>query len=285
MDFNPHEADRMLDMGFQPALDFIVEKIPEQRQTLLFSATYPEAIQSIARRIMINPVMTKVESTHDNTTIQQHFYKVDDDTHRLTALRLLLSYFSPESTLVFCRTKIETQNLADSLVQNGVSAIALHGDLDQKNREETLVRFSNKSVSVLVAPDVAARGLDIDSLDAVINYHIAHDPEVHVHRIGRTGRAGSKGIACTLFNTSDRQKMTSFDASQGPNIKGERLPPMGFLKKPSLRPSKVTLQIGVRIVTEPNPTLLEITLLKTRHLLILRFPKNGRGNPIFNRCK
>ena len=238
------EADRMLDMGFQSVLDFIIEQIPKHRQTLLFSATYPEEIQSITKRIMINPVMTKVESIHDNTSIRQHFYRVEDDAHRLRALCVLLKHFEPESALVFCKTKIETQEIASELADFGFSALALHGDLGQRDRDETLGRFSNKSVSVLVATDVAARGLDIDALSAVINYRIAHDAEMHVHRIGRTGRAGSKGVAYTLFSERESQKLTFLNNNIDPNKMSKPLPSIKLIDKPIQKPTKVTLQIA-----------------------------------------
>ncbi|ELR66440.1 ATP-dependent 23S rRNA helicase DbpA [Photobacterium marinum] len=238
------EADRMLEMGFQDALDAIIDAAPKRRQTLLFSATYPAQIKSIAERIMFKPVMTKVESTHDNSSIQQHFYKVDSNDERLTALRLLLSHHRPESTVVFCNTKRETQEVADELEHYGFSAIALHGDLEQRDRDQTLVRFANKSASVLVATDVAARGLDIESLDAVVNYHMARDTEVHVHRIGRTGRAGSKGVACSFFSDKEHYKIALLEDYLDKTIEGEELPPMHLLDQPTHRPAMVTLQIG-----------------------------------------
>ncbi len=238
------EADRMLEMGFQESLDAIIEKIPAQRQTLLFSATYPDKIQSIARRIMNKPVMTQVVAGHDNASIEQHFYKVEDDRQRLTALRLLLLQFAPESTLVFCTTKRETQQVADGLVRDGFSALALHGDLEQRDRDQTLVRFTNKSVSVLVATDVAARGLDIDSLDAVINFHIARDAEVHTHRIGRTGRAGSKGIACSLYSDNESHRVALLDfANLDPILDSEELPPLNLLDRQAVQADMLTLQI------------------------------------------
>jgi len=238
------EADRMLDMGFQPAIDAIIDLIPKQRQTLLLSATFPDKIKKIANRIMIRPVMVKVESTHDSSTIEQHFYKVDSLEQRMTALRLLLLQNRPESTLVFCNTKIETQEVADDLIDHGFSALALNGDLEQRDRDQTMVRFANKSTSILVATDVAARGLDIDSLDAVINYHIAHDPEAHVHRIGRTGRAGSKGIACSLFSDKEELKMVMLADYLERKIEAEPLPPLSVLEAPAMKPPMSTLQIG-----------------------------------------
>ncbi|WP_199482573.1 ATP-dependent RNA helicase DbpA [Vibrio owensii] len=197
------EADRMLDMGFQDALDAIIEAAPKQRQTLLFSATFPEKIEQIAQRIMQSPEMIKVESTHDTSSIAQYFYNVEGSEARDEALANLLLTHQPESAVVFCNTKKEVQNVADELHHKGFSVIDLHGDLDQRERDQALVQFANKSVSILVATDVAARGLDVDNLDAVFNFELSRDPEVHVHRIGRTGRAGSKGLAFSFFGEKD----------------------------------------------------------------------------------
>jgi ATP-independent RNA helicase DbpA len=237
------EADRMLEMGFQSALDFIFDEAPTARQTLLFSATYPPQIESIARRIMKSPALVQVDSTHDSSTIGQHFYQVASNEERLTALQLLLLHHDPESAVVFCNTKRETQEVSDSLANAGFSVMALHGDLDQKARDQALVRFANKSVKVMVATDVAARGLDIDMLDAVFNYHVARDSEVHVHRIGRTGRAGSKGIACSLYTDKEAYKIALLEEYLDRVIESETLPPRSLLgQKPS--PAKmITLQI------------------------------------------
>ncbi len=238
------EADRMLDMGFQSSLDAITDCLPRERQTLLFSATYPDEIKSIAKRIMNRPVVVQVEATHSSSTIQQHLFKVDEGASRLTALRLLLQHYRPESTLVFCNTRKETQEVAESLHALGFSALALHGDLEQKERDRILVRFSNKSVSILVATDVAARGLDIDALDAVINYRVANDLEVHIHRVGRTGRAGSRGMACTLYSEKERYKIERLEAYLGHSIEVEALPPVNLRDKPAYQPAMATLQIG-----------------------------------------
>lgn len=236
------EADRMLDMGFQEVLDNIVDQIPVERQTLLFSATYPDQIEAIAQRIMQQPVMAQATSTHDSHSIEQHFFEVNDGK-RVEALRRLLAHYQPESTVVFCNTKHEVQELADELARYGYGALPLHGDLEQKDRDQTLVRFMNNSVSILVATDVASRGLDIDALDVVINYHIAHEIEVHVHRIGRTGRAGKKGVACTLFNDSERYRLQRLGELVGQVITVEPLPEKSLLDKPPFRPAMVTLQI------------------------------------------
>ncbi|MBL1259586.1 MAG: ATP-dependent RNA helicase DbpA [Thiotrichaceae bacterium] len=239
------EADRMLDMGFQPSLDVIIDGAPKQRQTLLFSATYPNEIKSIAKRIMNKPVVVQVDATHDNESIRQHLFKVDaGGGARFKALRLLLQQYRPGSTLVFCNTKKETLEVAESLDALGFSALALNGDLEQKDRDRILVRFSNKSVSILVATDVAARGLDIDALDAVINYNVANDLEVHIHRVGRTGRAGSSGIACTLFSENEQYKIERLEAYLKHSIDVEALPSLNLLDKPTYKPPMATLQIG-----------------------------------------
>ncbi len=236
------EADRMLEMGFQDTLEAIIEKTPDQRQTLLFSATFPKQIKKVANKIMQDPIMVKAPSLHDNSIIKQHFYTTSDP-YRLTALRLLLQHYRPDSTVVFCNMKRDAQQVADALIQNGFSALALHGDLEQRDRDKTLVRFANKSISVLVATDVAARGLDINAIDMVINYHIAHDPEVHLHRIGRTGRAGSTGIACSLYSDDEAHRVALLDGDIDPINDTEELPPLSLLDNPPVVPMMSTLLI------------------------------------------
>lgn len=237
------EADRMLDMGFQAALDNIIDKIPQQRQTLLFSATFAQQIQKIANRYLKTPAVSKVESNHESSTIAQHFYRVESDEERLTAIRLLLLTHQPESSVIFCNTKIATQNVANKLAAYGFGVVALHGDLEQRDRDQTLVRFANKSASVLVATDVAARGLDIEALDAVFNYDIAHDSEVHIHRIGRTGRAGSTGFAFSLFSDKDRYKVGLLEDYLERTIEGEELPGREVLERNVYLPKMTTIQI------------------------------------------
>ncbi len=237
------EADRMLEMGFQASVDAIVSQIPKQRQTLLFSATFPDQIKAISRRIMNKPVMVQVEATHDSSTISQHFYEVSDQQQCMTGLRLLLLQHNLESTLVFCNTKRETQEIADELVGYGFSVLALNGDLEQRDRDQTMVRFANRSTSILVATDVAARGLDIDALDAVINFQLPHEPETYVHRIGRTGRAGCKGLAFTLHNGND-YKLTMLGDYIKQKIISQALPSLRLLEKRPRKAAMVTLQIS-----------------------------------------
>ncbi len=237
------EADRMLDMGFQNSLDAICEQVPSPRQTLLFSATFPNQIEQISQRIMQSPMRIQVESQHDHASIAQHFYQVETPEQRLTALRLILLNARPESSVVFCNTKKDAQMVADALVQSGFSAQAIHGDLEQRERDQTLIQFANKSIAVLVATDVAARGLDIEALDAVVNYHLANDPEVHVHRIGRTGRAGSKGFAASLISDKESYKVAVLGEYLNQTINAEALPSLSLLKQTPLQAKMVTLQI------------------------------------------
>ncbi len=237
------EADRMLDMGFQDTLDAIVERVPTPRQTLLFSATYPDEIRQIADRVMTRPVMAQAPTSPDETSIEQHVYQVRDRDERLLALRLLLHHHQPVSALVFCNTKQGTVEVMQALRDEGVSALAMNGDLEQKQRDQMLVRFANQSVTVLVATDVAARGLDIDDLDLVINYEPANDHDVHVHRVGRTGRAGDHGIACTLFTNREEHKRVRLAEHLGIDLEVEPLPHREVLNAPLARPPMVTLQL------------------------------------------
>ncbi|NQZ81841.1 MAG: ATP-dependent RNA helicase DbpA [Colwellia sp.] len=239
------EADRMLEMGFQASLDNIVEQIPSKRQTLLFSATFPKQIQAIANKIMVEPEMVQAATTHDDSSITQLFYKVDDNDNaqRVLAIRLLLLKYQPKSSVIFCNTKREVQEVANSLINYGFSAVALHGDLEQRDRDQTLVQFANKSASIMVATDVAARGLDIETLDAVFNFHIARDSEIHVHRIGRTGRAGNKGTAFSLYSDKESYKIGLLEDYLNKSIESELLPSADVLETPVFVPEMTTLQI------------------------------------------
>lgn len=237
------EADRMLEMGFQEALDLIFSLAPNAKQTLLFSATFPPQIEQLAEKFMLAPLKVTATEHHDNKSIRQHFYHVEDNNERLNATKRLLQAYQPQSCVIFCNTKAECQEVANQLSQAGYSALALHGDLEQKDRDQTLVRFANKSITILVATDVAARGLDIDNLDAVINYHIAYDPEIHLHRIGRTGRAGAKGIALSLISHKEAHKVMRLEEYLKQDIETETLPSSEVLSKPITQPKMVTLQI------------------------------------------
>ncbi|MES2129747.1 MAG: ATP-dependent RNA helicase DbpA [Pseudomonadota bacterium] len=246
------EADRMTDMGFFDEIAGIVSACPKRRQTLLFSATYPDDIRIATADFLADPVEVKVEAQHDNSKIEQRFYEVGFD-ERDAAVGRLLKHFQPASTLAFCNTKVHCRELAAELQDQGFSALALYGDLEQRERDEILILFANRSCSVLVATDVAARGLDIANLGAVINVDVSKDTEVHVHRIGRTGRAGESGLALSLCAPNEKKwvklieeyQNTRFDWHSIRELDGEDLPaqpaPMVTLvvmggKKDKLRP-------------------------------------------------
>ena len=208
------EADRMLDMGFTEAITEIIGKTPAQRQTLLFSATWPAAIRAISTSVQREPVTVTVDSEPADGAIEQRWFEVEPAL-KMDALAQLLRSYKPESALVFCNTRRDTQDVADELDRRGFSARALHGDMEQRDRDEVLVQFANRSCSVLVATDVAARGLDVRELAAVITWELPTDPDVHVHRIGRTGRAGQRGLALSLCTPRERARANAIEAQQG----------------------------------------------------------------------
>lgn len=237
------EADRMLDMGFHDDIMSIIEMTPRQRQTLLFSATYPDEIKEISHAIQIDPVDIRVESLHDNKQIEQIFYEIQKG-ERTKTLVALLQHYRPESSVVFCNRKQQCQELAEELWQQGFHAQALHGDLEQRERDQVLVQFANKSSSVLIATDVAARGLDIKDLEAVINFELSPDPEIHIHRIGRTGRAGNAGLALSLFMASEAKKVTAIEDFQNSPVRMDKTGSLKTREDFRLSPPMVTLRIS-----------------------------------------
>jgi ATP-independent RNA helicase DbpA len=207
------EADRMAGMGFFDEIKGIVAACPRQRQTLLFSATYPDDMKKASAAFLDRPAEISVGSGEDATRVEERFYEVAHERRNGAVMRLL-AHFRPESTLAFCNTRIHCRELAAELRAQGVSALALHGELEQRDRDELLVQFANRSCSVLVATDVAARGLDIRTVDAVINVDVAKDTEVHIHRIGRTGRGETIGLALSLCAPSERKWVKLIEAWQ-----------------------------------------------------------------------
>jgi ATP-independent RNA helicase DbpA len=191
------EADRMLEMGFRDDIDAIISHTPPARQTLLFSATWPQDIAKISQRVQRDPLSVETDVVSDLPAVEQTFYEAGS-REKLPALIGLLSDKQPSSCVVFCNTRRECDDIAAALEGQQISALALHGDLEQRDRDQVLIRFANGSCRVLVATDVAARGLDIKALAMVVNYQLSYDPEVHVHRIGRTARAGAEGLAISL---------------------------------------------------------------------------------------
>ncbi|WP_431266472.1 ATP-dependent RNA helicase DbpA [Roseateles chitinivorans] len=237
------EADRMLDMGFAEDIAQVIANCPKTRQTLLFSATYPDGVKSIATRFMRAPQEVTLKEKHAAGKIRQRFYEVKEN-ERLHAVGLLLNHFRPASTLAFCNTKQQCRDLVAVLQAEGLVALELHGDLDQRDRDQVLVQFANRSCSVLVATDVAARGLDIAQLEAVINVDITPDPEVHVHRVGRTGRADEEGWAFSLASLDEMGRVGRIDQMQGSVTPWHPLTELttGPGAEP-LHPPMVTLQI------------------------------------------
>ncbi len=237
------EGDRMLDMGFHEDIMRIIDHTPKQRQTLLFSATLADEIKHISQLIQNNPIDIQVESLHNNKKIRQTFYEVQKG-ERLETLIKVLQHYKPESSVIFCNRKQQCQELSDQLRQQGFHALALHGDLEQYDRDQVLVRFSNKSSSILIATDVAARGLDIKDLSAVINYELSTDPEVHIHRIGRTGRADKDGLAISLFAPSEIKKLNAIEAFTGNSVTIKNSATLKEKENFSLKPAMVTININ-----------------------------------------
>ncbi|MBC8316713.1 MAG: ATP-dependent RNA helicase DbpA [Desulfobulbaceae bacterium] len=202
------EADRMLDMGFIDQIDRIVAHVPQKRQTLLFSATYPEKIIDLSSTIQKNAINIEISGERANK-ITEYFYGVAHED-KLSLLIKIIAHHKPKNVLIFCNTKLQSQDVADHLFDAGIGTLAIHGDLEQYERTDVLVRFANNSCSVLVATDVAARGLDIKELEMVVNYDIPQDEATYIHRIGRTGRAGREGIAITLFNKNQAAVMEKY---------------------------------------------------------------------------
>jgi len=199
------EADRMLDMGFEEAIREIVGKTPPSRQSLLFSATFPDAIREIARNTLRDPAEVTIAGEVEQPEIDEHFFEIDL-ARKPAALAALLLQHQPESTVVFCNTRRDVDDVTEALGDDGIDALALHGDIDQRDRDEVLVRFANRSCRVLVASDVASRGLDIKDLAAVVNYELPHDIDSYRHRIGRTARAGKTGLALNLVTPREMHR-------------------------------------------------------------------------------
>jgi len=218
------EADRMLDMGFLEQVTHILGFTPDSRLTWLFSATYPPEIRSLSQRFQREPHTVTVESRHSTDSITQHFYSVEPSERSEAALALLLQQ-QPSSCLVFCNTRNDVRDLCDFLWKRGIPALALHGELEQRDRDETLLQFANGSCRVLVATDVAARGLDIKALPLVLAYELPNDPDNHTHRIGRTGRAGESGMALTLVASAEKPRLQRIESLAGCQYRISPLPP------------------------------------------------------------
>jgi ATP-independent RNA helicase DbpA len=236
------EADRMLDMGFHDDIVYVAKHCPSNRQTLLFSATYPEGIANLARRFLRTPKEVKLLEQHAGSKIRQRFYEIKHE-ERLQAVSTLLKYYRPVSTLAFCNTKEQCRNLVGELQSQGFHALTLNGDMEQRERDQVLIQFANRSCSILVATDVAARGLDIAQLEAVINVDMTPDPEIHIHRIGRTGRADQEGWALSLCSPGDKRRVDALAELMDTEPEWHGLGSLQSKDKTPLIPPMVTLQI------------------------------------------
>ncbi|MBO5162919.1 MAG: DEAD/DEAH box helicase [Ruminococcus sp.] len=199
------EADEMLNMGFREDIEAILADVPEERQTVLFSATMPPEILAITEKYQRDPIQVKIKSAQKTVELIDQYWFMVAMGRKTDALKLLLAAYSPESAMVFCNTKKTVDELSEELIKSGIRAAGLHGDMKQAQRTQVMNSFKAKTTAVLVATDVAARGIDVSGIDAVFNYDLPQDNEYYIHRIGRTGRAGMKGTAYTLI-TSRRQQ-------------------------------------------------------------------------------
>jgi ATP-dependent RNA helicase DeaD len=225
------EADEMLNMGFIEDVEKILAETPAERQTALFSATMPPRIRSLANRFMRDPQHVNIKrETLTLASTEQRYYLVHE-TDKTNALTRLFETEPVRSALIFARTRVETSSLANELVVRGIPAESIHGDMDQRAREAVLGRFRSNQLKVLVATDVAARGLDIEDISHVFNYHLPDDAEVYIHRIGRTGRAGKSGVAITLISPREKRRLREVEALTKQPIKKMELPTIGDIHR------------------------------------------------------
>ena len=253
------EADRMLDMGFLEEVEKIAAQCPSQRQTLLFSATFPDKIATLAKKILRDPKQVSVESEHSDAHIEQRFIQVDE-RDKPELLSKVLRATQAQTAIVFANMKQDCADLAEYLCEQGASALALHGDLEQRERDSVLTRFIQGSCRILVATDVAARGLDVDDVALVVNVDLPRDDEVYVHRIGRTGRAGSSGKAYSFYTPKQQYKLE--------RLADERQQELEFLDAKSfkvqgdfLRPEWISIEVsgGKRDKVRPGDLLGALT--------------------------
>lgn len=259
------EADRMLDMGFEDEMKIVLRELSQSetarnRQTLLFSATYPEKVQELTNKYQRNATFIKVEAQIESVSIEQCAYRVMDE-HRSQAVAALLTHYQKASNIVFCRTKLETKALIDDLLDAGFAVAGLHGDLEQPERSQVLARFASKTLTVLVATDVAARGLDIQGVDLVINHRVSEDVDTHTHRIGRTGRAGETGLAVTIIDAKEEDKLDEIAAKTDATIKKHNIQTVRFHANRIIEPEFVCIGVdgGKRDKLRPGDLLGALT--------------------------
>jgi len=292
------EADRMLDMGFSEDIESIISRLPRKRQTLLFSATYPDAISQISDRIQERPIRVDVTDIETPVEIEQFWIGAKRDS-RLESLLRAVEYWAGTLNIIFCNTKIDCADITEYLLSQGILALAMHGDLEQIQRTETLILFSNQSATILVATDVAARGLDIGKVDVVFNYELPKQPEVYIHRIGRTGRAGSKGQAISLVAEREGRrldaiqdhfpshKIEAFDLDTVAERARDLVPPMSTIeinggRRHKLRPGDFlgAITAGKEI---PGSAVGKIDVLENRSYVAVHKAHQSKVVEILNR--
>lgn len=218
------EADEMLTMGFKEDLDFILSQTPPERQTLLFSATMQSEIRRIADKYMRNPEEVLIGKKNQGATNIEHFYYMVNAKDRYEALKRIVDLHPDIYGMVFCRTRQETKDIADSLIQDGYNADALHGDLSQAQREHVMKRFRQRNLQLLVATDVAARGIDVNDITHILNYNLPDENEIYLHRSGRTGRAGKKGVSISIIHSREKHKIRAIEKSINKTIQYNEVP-------------------------------------------------------------
>ncbi|MCL1997685.1 MAG: DEAD/DEAH box helicase [Turicibacter sp.] len=229
------EADEMLDMGFRDDIEFILEKVPEDRQTLLFSATMPKSILELTHKYQTDPKhITVIRNTLTVPSIEQFYYEVRESV-KLEALCRLIDAESPTLSLVFCNTKKRVDEITEALQGRGYFAEGLHGDLKQMQRDLVMRKFRNRTLEILVATDVAARGIDVDDIDIVFNYDLPQDEEYYIHRIGRTGRAGRTGVALTFVAGREIYKLREIMHYTKAKIKRGKMPTLHDIEEVKTR--------------------------------------------------
>jgi superfamily II DNA/RNA helicase len=236
------EADRMLDMGFHDDIMKIISYIPEKRQNLLFSATMPPKMRELARKVLHKPEEINIAISRPPDKILQVAFVVYE-TQKIPLVEYVLKAKSLKSVLIFCSTKISTKELSRRLKKSGFSIEDIHSDLDQKSREEVLMKFKNRKLNILVATDILSRGIDIEDIDLVINYDVPNDGEDYVHRIGRTARAASKGVAFTFINEEEQGQFLEIEKLLGKPVSKAKIPEE-FGPGPEYSPKKFVRRKG-----------------------------------------
>jgi len=231
------EADRMLDMGFIEEIENILTFMPKTRQTLLFSATYNDEVIQVSKKLQTDAISIKTTTQEVENKIKQEFYLTND---KVNSVIKIFAKYKPKNVIIFTNTKVQAKELAEELITNKIDALSIHGDLEQYERNDVLVQFANKSCPILVATDVAARGLDIKELSMVVNFDIPYTKETYTHRIGRTGRAGAEGIAITLYDNYETDKI---DEYQDKNIEFLEADILKNEKNFEMKPEFVTLVV------------------------------------------